>query len=168
MQSTIKKMDETKNEIEIRLLKVQEIGFYMDSSLFGEIKASQLNDLHIFFGFKLKPDIKRDLLVLDVLVKYNLGGIKGKKILEIESSNAFKIKNIKDLLKIKDDTIEDTSGITPTLVGIAIGTIRGMLVTKTAGTPLDKYPIPIINPATLCDKTIPNHKESTTDNTKQS
>lgn len=51
-------------------------------------------------------------------------------------------------------TIEDNDGITityimPHLISVAIGTMRGILVVKTAGTNLSKYPLPIIDPMQL-------------------
>jgi hypothetical protein len=46
--------------------------------------------------------------------------------------------------KINDDLII-------TLAGVAIGTSRGLLASNTKGTPLSKFPLPILNPKELID-----------------
>ena len=51
-------------------------------------------------------------------------------------------------------TTHDKDGITvtyimPLLINVAIGTMRGILVVKTAGTNLSKYPLPIIDSVRL-------------------
>lgn len=160
-------MNKPKRKIEIRLLKVQEISFYVDSSLYVRKESIKPDDLNISFGLKLTPDIQHDLLELYVVATYNANEKEGEKILEIESLNTFEIKDIKDLLIVNEGAIEDKSGIIPTLVGVAIGTIRGMLVAKTAGTPLDKYPLPMVNPETLCENILRKRKARTEHNKKQ-
>jgi hypothetical protein len=45
----------------------------------------------------------------------------------------------------KNDTIEDKSGVIPILLGVSIGAMRGILVTKTIGSCLSNHPLPIIN-----------------------
>ena len=84
------------------------------------------------------------------MVRYQLGKNEEAIILELQTSHIFEIIDLNNLVEIKDDVITDVSGITPTLVGIAIGTIRGLIISKTAGTPLADYPLPIINPQLLC------------------
>lgn len=160
-------MSTTKRKIEIRLLKVQEVGFYMDSSLYVAEESIKPDDLNISFGLRLAPDIQHNLLELNVIVIYRINGKEGRKILEISSLNIFEIKKIKDLLIVNEEAIEDISGIIPTLVGVAVGTIRGMLVNKTAGTPLDKYPLPMVNPETLCENILRKQKARTEHNKKQ-
>lgn len=159
-------MNTQKRKIEIRLLKVQEISFYVDSSLYVRKESIKPDDLNISFGLKLTPDIQHDLLELYIVATYNTNEKEGEKILEMESLNTFEIKNIKDLLIVNEGAIEDISGIIPTLVGVAIGTIRGMLVAKTAGTPLDKYPLPMVNPKTLCENILRKQKDRTGRNKK--
>ncbi|MDY0173936.1 MAG: hypothetical protein RBR62_01955 [Bacteroidales bacterium] len=160
-------MNTSKRKIEIRLLKVQEISFYVDSSLYAEKESIKANNLNISFGLRLRPNIQHNILELYLVVVYKVNENEERKILEIESLNTFRIKNIKDLLKINEDSIEDISGIIPTLVGVAVGTIRGMLVNKTTGTPLDKYPLPMVNPETLCENILRKQRTKREHNKKQ-
>ncbi len=144
-------MNNPEREIELRLVKVQETGFYMNSSLLEKNDELKLNNLSIKFGINLIPDLSQNKLDLKVIVRYLLDDNEEKKVLELETSNIFEILNIKDIVTIREDMIIDTSGITPTLVGVAIGTLRGILFTKTVGTALSEYPLPIINPVLLCN-----------------
>lgn len=160
-------MSTKKRKIEIRLLRVKEVGFYMDSSLDMVKELINPGDLNISFGLRLAPDIQHDLLELNVVVIYRFNGKEGRKILEIESLNMFEIKNLKDLLLVNEEAIEDRSGIVPTLVGVAIGTIRGILVTRTAGTPMDKYPLPMVNPETLSENILQKQRARMKHNKKQ-
>ncbi|MBU0764979.1 MAG: hypothetical protein KJ607_09110, partial [Bacteroidetes bacterium] len=49
-------------------------------------------------------------------------------------------------IKYNGDQVNIEDGLLTTLISITIGTARGMLALKTAGTVLNKYPLPLINP----------------------
>lgn len=152
-------MDNLEKEIQIRLVKVKETSFFLNSSLLEKIETKDLNNLQIGFGLNIKPEMLKNTLNLSLIVKYQSSPNEDDKILEIETSNIFEIIDMEGLIEDKGDKIEDKAGITPTLVGIAISTIRGILVAKMTSTPLEDYPLPIVNPTELCNNlSIPSSK----------
>lgn len=56
-----------------------------------------------------------------------------------------------DAIECNEDRLIDKVQIMPTLIGIAFSGMRGMVAIRTAGTPLEQYPLPIINPKEFSD-----------------
>lgn len=139
-------------EIELKLVKIIETGFYINTEEFNTIEYSKIADLKIEFGFKIDLQTKEDLFILDVIVKYiDPKNGANLKILELSTSNYFKIRKMTEFVSICEDKFEDKAEILPTLMGLSIGTLRGILFTKTVGTVMADNPLPIINPTELCN-----------------
>lgn len=138
-------------EIQLRLIKVQETGFFMDTAKLSSITNTDPELFNIEIGLQVLPDLTKDLLDLQLIVRYLLHeDSKNVKVVELQTSNIFKIFNLSNVLTITDKELTDKNNVIPTLVGIALGTLRGILVVKAAGTILNEYPIPIVNPTDLC------------------
>ena len=144
---------EGKREIELKLIRIQETGFYINTEELSKIGEIQEADLNIKLGFKIELQLENDLFILHLRVNYNYkkDGVN-LEILELLIANSFKIKSLNKLVSISDNEFKDNAGILPTLMGIAIGTLRGILFTKTIGTVLGDYPLPIMNPTEICNK----------------
>lgn len=144
---------ETENkQIEIRLIKVKETNFCLNTEVLDSITDFDINKIQIEFGLKAEPKFEDNIFTLHILVKYMYPiNERPEKITELTTANTFKIKELKDIIKCNDNEIQDTIGILPTLVGVAVGTLRGILIVKTAGTILSECPVPIINPTELCE-----------------
>lgn len=140
---------QSKIEIQLRLLKVQETGFFMDSVLISSITENKPDLFNIEFGLNIVPDVNKNTLNLHLIVRYLLSD--GTKVIELTTSNNFEILHLQDLMSINDSDITDNNGIIPTILGVALGTLRGILVVKTAGTLLSDFPLPIVNPTELCN-----------------
>ena len=142
---------QSKVEIQLRLIKVQETGFFMDSAMLSTIQETKPDLFNIEFGLKIEPNIEHNTLNFHVIVRYLLSNNgKSDKVLELETSNIFEILDLPNLMKINGSEITDSNGIIPTLLGVALGTLRGILVVKTAGTLLAVSPLPIVNATELC------------------
>lgn len=138
-------------EIQLRLIKVQETGFFMDTAKLSSITSTDPELFNIEIGLQVLPDLTKDLLDLQLIVRYLLHeDSENIKVVELQTSNLFKIFNLSNVLSITDKELTDKNNVIPTLVGIALGTLRGILVVKAAGTILNEYPIPIVNPTDLC------------------
>jgi hypothetical protein len=144
--------DVTSNmEIQLRLIKVQETGFFMDTAKLSSITNKNPELFNIEIGLQVLPDLSKDLLDLELIVRYLLREDSvNNKVVELQTSNLFEIHNLSNVLSITDTELTDKNNVIPTLVGIALGTLRGILVVKGAGTILNEYPIPIVNPTDLC------------------
>ena len=138
-------------EIQLRLIKVQEIGFFMDTAKLSSITSTDPELFNIEIGLQVLPDLTKDILDLQLIVRYLLHeDSKNIKVVELQTSNLFKIFNLSNVLSITDKELADKNNVIPTLVGIALGTLRGILVVKTAGTILNEYSIPSVSPTDLC------------------
>lgn len=140
-----------KTEIQLRLLKVQETGYLINSGVLDTISKIDASKIAIEFGVRLDFKKERDQLVLHLSIKYAYPiENKMKSVVELTTANHFEIKGLKEIIEVKEDEFKDSKGILPTLLGVAIGTIRGILVVKTSGTILTDFPLPIMNPTELC------------------
>jgi hypothetical protein len=143
--------NQSKTEIQLRLLKVQETGFFMDSVLLSTIEENKPDLFNIEFGLQLEPKVSLNILNLHLIVRYILtANSQSEKVVELQTSNSFEIIDLEKLMSISDSEITDNNSIIPTILGVALGTLRGILVVKTAGTILADFPLPIVNPTELC------------------
>ncbi len=143
-------------EIKVKLIKIQETVFFIDSPLLKDIDNNESHrNFDIEIGLNLPNKNKGNIVELKTIVRYyhlleqnsenkDLQPIR-KKVLELETSNLFEFDDIQKYVIFKNDTIEDSSGVIPILLGVSIGAMRGILVTKTIGTCLSNHPLPIIN-----------------------
>jgi hypothetical protein len=142
----------TVKQVELKLVKIKETSFYLNTEELNSIANFDINNMKIEFGFKVDLQAENNLFILHLIVKfvYPLES-STLKIVELSTANIFEIKSINEFVFVSDNQFEDKAGILPTLLGMAIGTLRGILVAKTAGTLLDDYPLPIVNPTELCN-----------------
>lgn len=144
-------------EIRVKLKKIQETAFFIDSVLLNDINEESMDkNFDIEIGYNLHKHDEQNKIELNAVARYfhfckenteneNINPIK-KKILEIETSNLFEFDDLHKYLTFKEDNkLVDSSGTLPLLLSISIGALRGILVTKTVGTSLTNYPLPIIN-----------------------
>lgn len=152
-------MDHSKKEskeIKVKLLKIRETVFFVDSPLLKDIDNEALRrNFDVEIGFNISNRDKGNVLELKTIVRYyhlleqnsedkEIKPIR-KKALELETSNLFEFDDLEKYLTFKEKAIEDNSGVIPILLSVSIGAMRGILVTKTAGTCLSNHPLPIIN-----------------------
>lgn len=144
-------------EIKIKLLKIQETGFYLDVPLLQNIdpKEDLSENIIIEMGLSLPKESKENTFELKTKVQYyythehnqenkKIIPIK-KKALELETSNLFELDDLSKYLTFNDDSIIDSFGVIPIMLRISVGALRGILITKTAGTCLSKFPLPIMS-----------------------
>ena len=147
----MEKKSPNKTKIELRLLKIQELAFIMDSAKIAAIPDFDFKNISIEFGIKTEIIPEKELFILDTLVKYNyLLDAQSERIVELETTNHFEIKKLKELIDTNESAVfKDNSGILPTLIGISVSSLRGMLVVKTVGTLLSDFPLPLVNPTDI-------------------
>jgi len=150
------------SEIKLRLLKIQEIAFIMDLAKIAAIPDFDFKNIAIEFGFKTEIIPEKELFILNTLVKYSyLLNDKSEKIVELETTNHFEIEKLKELIDTKEsDVFKVNSGILPTLIGISVSSLRGIMVVKTDGTLLSEFPLPLVNPTDICSQMINSQKKN--------
>lgn len=124
----------------MRLASVSEVSFMMSP---GKV-ADNVNPEAIKIGFsvRIQPDVEKDILTLFFGTRYEL---EGEVVLESVYRFEFEVKNIRQFIVFNDNQSITVNHIMPHFLSVAVGTMRGILVVKTAGTNLSKYPLPVVD-----------------------
>ena len=125
----------------MRLVSVDEIRFMMSS---GEmVDMSGPDDLQIGFMNQVQLDeVDKDRISIAFRVRYEL---KKEPVLESVYRFVFEVKNLAGFVSFHENGSFTIKHLMPHLLSVAVGTMRGILVVKTAGTSLSNYPLPIID-----------------------
>lgn len=133
-------MAESNVNIQMRLISVNEVSFMMS---LGKITEEVLpENIKLGFSSQIQPEVENNKIALIFGVKYEL---KEDELLECVYRFEFEVSNLAQFITIEDNDSITITYIMPYLINVAIGTMRGILVVKTAGTNLSKYPLPIID-----------------------
>lgn len=140
-----------KKQIEFKLSEIIEKNFCLHESV-STLKEFDDSKLIVQLGYKF--ELNQDLVTVSLITKYSFPDDKNveKSILELWIDYVFYIKNREEYIKKEKDKITDNAGIFPVLLGIAIGTSRGILFSKTSSTILAKYPLPLFDPQKMIDE----------------
>ena len=137
-------MTESNGNIQMRLISVNEVSFMM---LPGKITEEVLpENIKLGFSSQIQPEVENNKIALVFGVKYEL---EDDELLECVYRFEFEVRDLAQFITIEDNDNITITYIMPHFVSVAIGTMRGILVVKTAGTNLSKYPLPIIDPMQL-------------------
>lgn len=98
--------------------------------------------IKIGFSVRIQPDVEKDILTLFFGTRYEL---EGEVVLESVYRFEFEVKNIRQFIVFNDNQSITVNHIMPHFLSVAVGTMRGILVVKTAGTNLSKYPLPVVD-----------------------
>lgn len=126
--------------IQLRLASVSEVSFMMSPGKVGD--NINPDSMKIGFSTQIQPDIDHDLFVLIFGTRYEL---ENEVVLESLYKFEFKVKELKQFIIFNDNHSITVNHIMPHFLNVAVGTMRGILVVKTAGTNLSKYPLPMID-----------------------
>lgn len=134
--------------IQFRLLSIDEKKFKSD---IDEVLANTINDENLKFnlGYSLLPNPDENTLEIEIVTKYLY---EDHELLFLSASLTFSFVEFSEVFEIKEGKIQEKVTIIPTLINVAIGTIRGMIATKICGTYLRKFPLPLIDPNVIIHK----------------
>ena len=122
--------------IRMRLVSVDEIRFMMSS---GEVvDMSGPEDLQV----GLLNRVQLDEMDIAFGIRYEF---KKEVVLESVYRFVFEVKNLSDFVILHEDGTFTVKHLMPHLLSVAVGTMRGILVVRTAGSDLSRYPLPIID-----------------------
>lgn len=124
----------------MRLVSVNEVSFMMSTGKLGDDVRPE--DMQMGFSSQIQPDIESDMFTLVFGVRYE---IAGEVVLESLYRFVFEVKDLKQFIVFNDDKSITVDHIMPHFLSVAVGTMRGILVVKTAGTNFSKYPLPMID-----------------------
>ena len=140
-------MSQTTKKFDIGIISLREIGMKINTE---ELHKINPNNLEVSFGMRLCKEKENELiLILHTII--NLIEEQRKEIFSYSCEHNFHIDHMDDAIECNEDRLIDKVQIMPTLIGIAFSGMRGMVAIRTAGTPLEQYPLPIINPKEFSD-----------------
>ena len=133
-------MENNNVNIQLRLSSVTEVSFMMSSGKIGD--NTNPEDIQMGFSSQIQPDIDNNIFTLNFGVRYEMNG---DVVLESFYRFVFEVKDLKQFVIFNNDQSITVNHIMPHFLSVAVGTMRGILVVKTAGTNFSKYPLPMID-----------------------
>ena len=133
-------MAEENINVQMRLTSVKEVSFMMSPGKIGD--DAVLDDVQVGFSSQIQPDVENDKISLIFGCRYELNG---DVVLECIYDFLFEVKDLCQFIEFKEDQNFIIKQIMPHFLNVAVGTMRGILVVKTAGSIVSKYPLPMID-----------------------
>ena len=137
-----------RKEFKFRVVKCEELSYKakLDSSV--ELLSDKLS---FNYGFKFHQG-GDNYVVFQIAMIYRF---EDENLLEQECAVTYEFLNMDNALVFSENgQVQDLAGIVPTLFSISYSTARGMLAMRTAGTPLENFPAPIVNPEETVKKAV--------------
>ena len=149
MPKSIKKQTGVNEHFKTRIKSISEVQFMLniDDTLLAKTLPS------VGFAYSVSPDMEAKTISLLFGVQYSIEDIP---ILECRYEFVFEVPYIEYVVDMDNGQAVGINGLMPDFISVAIGTMRGIIVVKTAGTPLSKYPLPMLDPVRVLESI--NHK----------
>ena len=103
--------------------------------------------MQVGFANKILPDIENNVISIVFGVQYLY---ENEKVLDCIYKFSFEVIDLSRYVIIDGDNIT-INHLMPHFLNVIIGTMRGILVVRTAGTLFSKYPLPILDANALND-----------------
>jgi len=135
-------------EFALKLIKVkiEEINFKEPDEDF--INNFEEKFLKIAVGLKFSHNIEKEVMTVNLNILYDYqkedDDIK-TSLLDYKGSFDYHILNLKNLVKIENDSINFPNMILENVAGISISSGRGIIIAKTAGSFVNKFYLPILD-----------------------
>lgn len=133
-------MENNDINVQLRLSSISEVSFMMSPGKIDD--NTDPENVQIGFSSQIQPDINNNVFTLNFGVRYEMNG---EAVLESIYRFTFAVKDLKQFVVFNDDQNITVNHIMPHFLSVAVGTMRGILVAKTAGTVFSKYPLPMID-----------------------
>ncbi|WP_289225402.1 hypothetical protein [Bacteroides acidifaciens] len=131
--------------IQMRLQSISEVAYNTDmSKICDDVNP---DDLQVGFANKILPDIENNVISIVFGVQYLY---ENEKVLDCIYKFSFEVIDLSRYVIIDGDNIT-INHLMPHFLNVIIGTMRGILVVRTAGTLFSKYPLPILDANALND-----------------
>lgn len=127
----------------MKLDSISEVKFIMLPDKISN--ETDFEKIQLGFSNQIIPDIENDVIAILFGVQY---AYKNEIVLESVYRFTFSVVDLKKYITLNDNIIT-IAYLMPHFLSVAVGTMRGILVVKTAGTKLSKSPLPIIDPNEL-------------------
>lgn len=139
------KMEQKEIKVQFRLISISEV----KSMIATADKLSSLSsasEVQISFTNQVYPEVKDNKISLVFGAKYTF---KESVLMDIAYRFSFAVKDLDKYVTLNLDGSASITTIMPILINIAMGGMRGIVAVKSAGTVLEKYPVPVIDERSL-------------------
>lgn len=117
------------------------------------VNFDSIQDEKLKFQYKIDTVIQmsKDTIIVIPSIRYSF---EGHELLVANAMFTYSVLNLDGAIAVdkENQRINVKADIFPSLVGAAYSTLRGIVYARTSGTPLAKYPLPMIEVKTLVDK----------------
>lgn len=141
---------ETKTNIRYKIHSIAENCCILN---IDKINVSDINEESLRFQYKIETLIKmsENIILVTPSIRFILGETT---ILEVSATISYDVQTLDEAFSVDKENhkINIKADILPLFVGASYSTLRGIVYSKTVGTPLAQYPIPMIEIPTLMNK----------------
>ena len=136
---------ENKEEVKIGIKSIKEVCFSQT-----QIEDISIDKKYLQFSFGFSLNAQKDTQTMNVTVGVRYL-YKKHIVLECKYLISFHIIGFDQAIKVHDNNKELSANndLIVTLLNVGFGTLRGIVVVKTAGTLLGDFPMPVVNPAEI-------------------
>lgn len=143
-------MEEIK-DIQISIDEIKEISFFVNQAPVPIDQIEIGEDLSIGIGFEFDVNLEINKFKFYTTVNFSVQE-HPEPLVGIETEIIFDIPNLSAVVKIeKNEQLQIEDKFLATLAGVCIGTTRGMLAANLKGSPMAKFPLPILNPTEIIE-----------------
>lgn len=120
---------------------------------FEGIDFNSIPEEKLKFQYKIDTVVQmsKDTIIVIPSVRYSF---EGHELLVADAMFTYSVLNLNNVIAVdkENQRINVKADIFPSLIGAAYSSLRGILYARTSGTPIAKYPIPMIEVKTLIEK----------------
>lgn len=124
--------------MQIRLAKIEELSY--ENRAGTEWNGQEPVFVKLLLNVSPVTSLKIVELVVGVIYHTH-----SRDILAYDVKSIFEIGEIDALVRVKEYSVSIAPELLSIMIGVTIGSLRGMLILKTQGTVFENYPLPIIN-----------------------
>lgn len=133
------------SHVKVTLVSVNEVP---DATVVNRSALRRMGNqtVNVDMNVRVVPDVERSLISLVVSCSYiaEIGYIR-TRILVSSVIATFEIENLRDHIIMQNGEVVVAGQLMMTMLGIAVGALRGVVAVRTAGTKLRNAPLPIID-----------------------
>lgn len=109
-------------------------------------RLAQGKPLQVDMNVRVVPDMSRSMVSLVVSCSYIYTGVLVReRVLSCSATATFEIENLKDHVEHRGEDVIVGGRLMMMMLGVAVGALRGIVAVRTAGTPLEGRPLPILD-----------------------
>jgi hypothetical protein len=146
-------------KVSFRIHQIREISFSYFEPNEEITRGVTVENVKYSFDSSFKVNTKKNLfeIELQVVCLVENPQVNGKvaEVMAYRTQNDFVVENLSEFVTIKEDKkFKMNNTLLATLVGIAVSTTRGMIISRTRGSWINQFYVPVINPKDFLEQSL--------------